>query len=79
MTTVDTAPDPAVSLHGEPLSERELVVLAELGRHGTLEDIARHLYVSRNTVKTQVRSIYRKIGVSTRAEAVAWARMAGIS
>jgi len=78
MTAVDTLPDPAVSLYGEPLSERERVVLAELGRHGTLEDIARYLFVSRNTVKTQVRSIYRKIGVSTRAEAIAWARSAGV-
>jgi DNA-binding CsgD family transcriptional regulator len=29
-------------------------------------------------VKSQVRSVYRKIGVSTRAEAVAWAEAAGI-
>jgi DNA-binding CsgD family transcriptional regulator len=29
-------------------------------------------------VKSQVRSVYRKIGVSTRSEAVAWATAAGI-
>jgi LuxR family transcriptional regulator, transcriptional regulator of spore coat protein len=34
--------------------------------------------VTRNTVKSQVRSVYRKIGVSTRAEAVAWAEAHGI-
>lgn len=55
------------------LTRRERVVLAELGRDATLEAIAVTLFVSRNTVKSQVRSIYRKIGVSTRAEAVAWA------
>jgi DNA-binding CsgD family transcriptional regulator len=74
MTTVALAPRPAESRLGEPLSVRELVVLAELGEPLTLEGIARRLFVSRNTVKSQVRSIYRKIGVSTRAEAVAWAR-----
>lgn len=56
------------------LSRRERVVLRELTGDATLEAIAARLFVSRNTVKTQVRSIYRKIGVSTRAEAVAWAQ-----
>ncbi|MBO9553525.1 MAG: helix-turn-helix transcriptional regulator [Cellulomonas sp.] len=56
------------------LTTRERVVLAELRQDITLEEIARHLWVTRNTVKSQVRSIYKKIGVSTRAEAVAWAR-----
>jgi len=57
------------------LTTRERVVLAELRQDVTLEEIARHLWVTRNTVKSQVRSIYKKIGVSTRAEAVAWARV----
>lgn len=78
MSTLELAPTPPVSLLGEPLSTRERIVLAELAEHVTLEDIARRLFVSRNTVKTQVRSVYRKIGVSTRAEAVAWAEAAGI-
>jgi len=56
------------------LTSRERIVLAELRQDVTLEEIARQLWVTRNTVKSQVRSIYRKIGVSTRAEAVAWAR-----
>lgn len=63
----------------EPLTRRERVVLAELSEDVTLEEIAARLWVSRNTVKSQVRSAYRKIGVSTRAEAVAWARAAGLS
>ena len=79
MTTLaPTARAAATDLLGEPLSPRERVVLAEMGEDVTLEDIARKLFVSRNTVKTQVRSIYRKIGASTRAEAAAWAAAAGL-
>lgn len=62
----------------EPLTRREKVVLARLSEHTTLEELAAELFVSRNTVKSQVRSVYRKIGVSTRAEAVAWAKEAGL-
>ncbi|MDM7830229.1 LuxR C-terminal-related transcriptional regulator [Cellulomonas edaphi] len=60
------------------LTRRERVVLAELGEDVTLEEIATRLFVTRNTVKSQVRSVYRKIGVSTRSEAVAWAIEHGI-
>ncbi|MET0789540.1 MAG: LuxR C-terminal-related transcriptional regulator [Cellulomonas sp.] len=62
----------------QALTRRERVVLAELTEFITLEEIASRLWVSRNTVKSQVRSIYLKIGVSTRAEAVAWARAHGL-
>ena len=62
----------------ETLTRRERVVLAELTEDVTLEEIATRLFVTRNTVKSQVRSVYRKIGVSTRAEAVAWAEAHGI-
>ena len=40
----------------------------------SLREIAAALYVSLNTVKTHSKSIYRKLGVSTRAEAVERAR-----
>ena len=60
------------------LTRRERVVLANLSEEATLEQIAAKLFVTRNTVKSQVRSVYRKIGVSTRADAVQWARDAGI-
>ncbi|MFC7025207.1 LuxR C-terminal-related transcriptional regulator [Promicromonospora thailandica] len=53
------------------LTRRERVILANLSEDATLEQIARRLYVTRNTVKTQVRSVYRKLGVSSRAEAIA--------
>lgn len=62
----------------EPLTRRELVVLEHLSEDVTLEEIASTLFVTRNTVKSQVRSLYRKIGVSTRADAVAWAEAAGL-
>nr|WP_052367048.1 LuxR C-terminal-related transcriptional regulator [Paraoerskovia marina] len=52
------------------LSRRETAVLCELVQGFTLEQIARRLFVSRNTVKTQVASLYRKLGVTTRAEAI---------
>lgn len=63
---------------GVPLTPREQAVLAELTEAVTVEEIAARLWVSRNTVKSQLRSVYRKLGVSTRAEAVAWARDAGL-
>ncbi|MEK8226852.1 helix-turn-helix transcriptional regulator [Oerskovia sp. M15] len=60
------------------LSRREKIVLSNLSEDITLERLAADLFVTRNTVKSQLRSIYRKIGVSTRAEAVGWARDNGI-
>lgn len=75
MSTIDTlgqAPE------AKDLTRRERVVLANLSEEATLEQIAAKLFVTRNTVKSQVRSVYRKIGVSTRADAVKWAREAGI-
>lgn len=52
------------------LSRRETAVLYELVEGCTLEQIARRLFVSRNTVKTQVSSLYRKLDVATRPEAI---------
>ena len=60
------------------LTRRERVVLSNLTEEVTLEQIASKLFFTRNTVKSQVRSVYRKLGVSTRAEAVEWAREAGL-
>ena len=62
----------------EPLTRRERVVLAELAEDVTLEEIATRLFVTRNTVKSQVRSVYRKLGVNTRGEAIAWAESVGL-
>jgi LuxR family maltose regulon positive regulatory protein len=46
--------------------------------HLNFREIAEELFVSPNTVKTQARSVYLKFGVSSRAEAVACARTAGL-
>ena len=71
------APTPPAGDAGE-LTERELTVLRLLGGLASAREIAAELYVSHNTVKTQIRSIYRKLGVATRAEAVARARERGL-
>jgi LuxR family maltose regulon positive regulatory protein len=62
----------------QQLSERELTVLRRLTGQQTQREIALDLHVSRNTIKTQVRSLFDKLGVTSRAEAVARARELGL-
>ncbi|QTE28220.1 helix-turn-helix domain-containing protein [Pengzhenrongella sicca] len=62
----------------EPLTARELLVLRYLSSDATLAEIAARLFVTRNTVKTQVRSVYRKLGVSSRSDALERAHGAGL-
>lgn len=50
------------------LSPREQVVLAARLRGLTIEETAQSVFVSVNTVKTQLRALYRKVGVTTFAE-----------
>ena len=57
-----------------PLSERELAVLALLPSLLSGGEIADELTVSVNTVKSHIRSIYKKLGVSTRRDAVRMAQ-----
>ena len=56
------------------LSPRERDVLHELARGSTYADIAASLFVSENTVKTHVSSLYGKLAVNRRSEALAVAR-----
>jgi LuxR family maltose regulon positive regulatory protein len=58
----------------EDLSDRELAVLRLLATDLTQREIGEALYVSFNTVKTHVKSIFRKLGVATRPDAVSRAR-----
>jgi LuxR family maltose regulon positive regulatory protein len=58
----------------DPLSERELDVLRLLGGDLDGPDIARELSVSLNTLRTHTKSIYAKLGVSSRRAAVRQAR-----
>jgi len=55
----------------EPLSRQEQQVLRLLVGGSTYAEMAEALIVSPNTIKTQVSSIYRKLGVGRRAEAIA--------
>ncbi len=61
-----------------PLTEREVTVLRLLRGTQSLREIGQELYVSANTVKTHTQAIYRKLGVSTRHDAVAQGKEAGI-
>jgi LuxR family maltose regulon positive regulatory protein len=58
----------------EVLTDRELAVLRLFDGDDTYRQIGQSLYVSVNTVKTHVRSIFRKLGVSSRDEALERAR-----
>jgi LuxR family maltose regulon positive regulatory protein len=60
------------------LSARELAVLRLLPTRLSQREIASELFVSFNTVKTHTRSIFTKLGVNSRAEAVARARELGL-
>ena len=66
--TEDTAPVKEGLI--EPLSERELDVIRLLGTDLDGPDIARHLVVSLNTVRTHTKNIYAKLGVNNRRAAV---------
>ncbi len=54
----------------EPLTAREMEVLAHLSELLSTEEIAATMFVSVNTVRTHVRGILRKLGVSRRTDAV---------
>jgi LuxR family maltose regulon positive regulatory protein len=54
----------------EPLTEREMLVLQYLRSMLSIAEIAAVLCVSANTVKTHVRHVYQKLGVSRRRDAV---------
>lgn len=62
----------------DPLSERELEVLALLASGKTNSEVAGDLFVSVGTVKSHTGNIYRKLGAKNRAEAVTVARNLGL-
>lgn len=81
-------PDPALPppgtagaeqpLAAASLSEREAEVLRALTTGATNREIAASTHVSINTVKTQLKAVYRKLGTSSREETVAAARRLGL-
>jgi LuxR family maltose regulon positive regulatory protein len=60
------------------LTAAELRLLPFLATHLSFREIGEALFVSRNTVKTQAISVYRKLGVSSRSEAIARAAELGL-
>jgi LuxR family maltose regulon positive regulatory protein len=60
------------------LSDRELAVLRLMPSGSSLRDIAAALYLSQNTVKTHTRAIYRKLGATSREQAVVRGRELGL-
>ncbi len=62
----------------EPLTERELEVLRLVAGGLTYAEVARRLVVSLNTVRYHVKSVYGKLGVNRRVDAVERARELGL-
>jgi LuxR family maltose regulon positive regulatory protein len=59
-------------------SARELEILRYLATLMSYREIAAELFISRNTMKTHVRSLYRRLGVSSRSQAVLEGRARGL-
>jgi LuxR family maltose regulon positive regulatory protein len=67
------------SSHGTSgLTDAELRLLPLLATHLSFREIGEKLFVSRNTIKTQAISVYRKLGVSSRSEAIDQATALGL-
>ena len=72
------AGQPRLVWAAEPLTTREVAVLRLLAGTLSLREIGQELYVSSNTIKTHTQAIYRKLGVSTRRDAIQQGRHRGI-
>jgi LuxR family transcriptional regulator, maltose regulon positive regulatory protein len=71
-------PSQRPALFGETLTDRELAVMRLLPTTLTHREIGRSLFISLNTVKSHIRSIYMKLTVSSRDEAVIKAQELGL-
>ena len=60
------------------LTGREVEVLALIAEGLTNQEIADRVFISINSVKTYIRSAYRKIGVNSRSQAAVWGMQHGI-
>ena len=74
---VDGMPE-AANGNGTGLTGAELRLLPLLATHFSFREIGEQLHVSRNTVKTQAISVYRKLGVSNRSDAIERAGRLGL-
>jgi DNA-binding NarL/FixJ family response regulator len=68
----------ATSISSEPLTGRELEVLALLARGKSNKEIGANLYISETTVKSHLRSIFAKLNVLSRTEAITAASRRGL-
>jgi LuxR family maltose regulon positive regulatory protein len=68
----------AASILSEPLTERELEILACLPSRSTNGELADRFYVSVNTIKTHMVHIYRKLDVPNRSAAIVRAQELGL-
>ncbi|MET0695612.1 MAG: helix-turn-helix transcriptional regulator, partial [Propionibacteriaceae bacterium] len=57
---------------GEGLTDRESEILALITQGKSNAEVAALTYLSPNTVKSYIRSVYRKINVGSRTQAVLW-------
>jgi DNA-binding NarL/FixJ family response regulator len=73
-TRLSSQPIPRLQPLAEPLTERELEILRLLKTDLSTREMAEHLVVSVNTIKTQLKSIYDKLDVHSREEALDKAR-----
>lgn len=73
-----STPDQPGPTGGPPLTPAELRLLPYLQTHLSIREIGERLFISRNTVSSEVGSIYRKLGVSARSEAVERAMAMGL-
>ena len=74
----EARPRPSDHSELDPMTSRELEVLTLAAAGLKIDEIARQLYVSRNTVKTHLAHTYAKLGARNRAEAVAAALRIGV-
>ncbi len=68
-----SSPQPSSQMTGylvDPLTERELEVLGHIANGLKYQEVADHLVVSLNTVRTHTRSIYSKLQVNSRTDAI---------
>jgi DNA-binding CsgD family transcriptional regulator len=69
---------PPPRTHTSVLAPREEEVVSLVAAGLTNHDIAARMFVTDNTLKSYIRSAYRKMGVSTRSQAVGWAFSHGL-
>jgi len=61
------------------LSQRELQILTQLHKGAPLKEFAESLFISESTLKTHLSSIYRKMDVKNRVQAIEKAKLSGLS